>query len=447
MSDELFGSLRDRIQAYFNTGDPKAVLAPETLADAAQLMLLAGERSYAVVGTLHWIRGQSLPEQERGADFHAAVCLFSVLNTTQPGLIPTPLRSAFAMRPPNVEPLHEILHAVGAALFAEFARARTRDLLDRAIVLFHRAVEAAPHADPSRAAMEFNLGSALSSRFDLTGDTSELSTAIGAMRRAADAIAEEHPGRGQLWFTLGIALARRFNVLHDLADLDACEAALIKASAGYPDQAELARNLEAVRTARTQVIAGAVPAQAGGGALSNQGLVHQEAGRLDEAVSCYLDALPLLRAAGDRVNEGRTLNNLGTTYRLLGRYKESAEQHEAAVAILRELGDQLSTGRTLTNLGVAYRLLGRQDESLGSLAEALQLLRSCGDLQCEGTTLVNLGATYATLGRAEEAIRSFEQAAAIFEQIGNQVGRAQALEGLAWVFDTLGRPEDATRWR
>lgn len=433
MSNELFGSLRDRIQAYFDTGDPEEVLTPEMLVDAAQLMLLAGERSYAVVGMLHWLRSQLLPAEQRDADFYAAVCLFSVLNTTQPGLIPTALRNAFIDQPPDAQPAHEILHAIGAALLAEFRRARAPELLDRAITLFYRAVAEAPSAGPNRAVMEFNLGSALSYRFDLTGEVTELSVAIGAMRRAAHAIPEEHPGRGQIWFTLGSALARRFNVLRDPADLDACETALIKASAGYPDQAELARSREAVREARARLVGGEAPAIAHGGALSNRGLVHQEAGRLDEAVSCYVEALSLLRAAGERNDEACTLNNLGTTYRLLGRYQESAAQHEAAVAILRELGDQLSAGRTLSNLGAAYRLLGRLDESLGSLTEALHLLRRCGDLQCEGTTLLNLGATYATQERAEEAIQSFEQAAAIFEQLGNQATRVQALECAAAV--------------
>lgn len=447
MSDELFRSLQDRIQGYLDTGKAEAVLAPEALADGAQLLLAAGERSHAVVGMLHWIRSQHLPEEQRGADLQAALCMFSALHATEPGLVPGPLRQAFVEQPPEVQPAHEILHAVGAALLGELGRARAPELLDRAIALFQRAVEAAPRAEPGRAVMEFNLGSALSARFDRTGDLADLNTAIGAMRRAADAVAGDHPGRGQMGFTLGGALARRFNLLHDPADLEACEAALLQAADGYPDQAGLAQSLEAIRAARAQITGSEAPAGARGGALSNQGLLHQEAGRLAEAVACYEEALPLLRAAGDRTNEGRTLNNLGTSYRLLGRHQEAAQQHEAAVAILRALGDQLSVGRTLSNLGVAYRLLGRLDESLGSLREALELLRSCGDLQCEGTTLVNLGGTYATLGRAEEAIQSFEEAAGIFERIGNQAGRAQTLEILARVLDALERPEEAARCR
>lgn len=445
MSDELFGSLRDRIQSHLETGDPGEVLTPEMLADAAQLVLLVGERSYAVIAMLHWIRGQLLPAAQRDADFHAAVCLFSVLHSTQPAVLPPALRTAFLQRPPDVQPAHEILHAIGAAVLAEFRRARVRDLLDHAILLFQRAVEAAPGADPSRAIMEFNLGSALSGRFELTGEVTQLGVAIGAMRRAAHAIPEEHPGRGLIWFTLGSALARRFNVLRDLTDLDASEAALIKAGAGYPDQAELAQNLAAVRQAWAQAVAGDTPVVADGGALSNRGLVHQEAGRLDEAASCYMEALSLLRAAGDRNNEACTLNNLGTTYRLLGRYQESAKQHEAAVAILRELGDQLSAGRTLSNLGVAYRLLGRLDESLGGLTEALHLLRRCGDLQCEGTTQMNLGATYAALWRAEEAIQGFQNAAEIFERIGNEAARAQALECVAAVMTRKGDSRTQSR--
>ena len=184
-AEQLFTILRDLVQECIATGRLEQVLAPTTILNASRLLLVPEQASavtYAVIGMVLWLRSNHLPSST--ADFHAAFCLFTHAYKRDPRLVPEPLRTTFAERPPGVEPISEVWHSVAVTLVEEFRRDGGGLLLDAAILLIEAARRAAPLDDPSRAVMQYNLGSTLETRFDLTKDLGDLDAGITALRSA-----------------------------------------------------------------------------------------------------------------------------------------------------------------------------------------------------------------------------------------------------------------------
>ena len=65
----------------------------------------------------------------------------------------------------------------------------------------------------------------------------------------------------------------------------------------------------------------------------------------------YEQALPLLRAVGDRGGEATTLNNIGAVHSALGEQARALEYYEQALPLLRAVGDRGGEATTLNNIG------------------------------------------------------------------------------------------------
>jgi tetratricopeptide (TPR) repeat protein len=82
-------------------------------------------------------------------------------------------------------------------------------------------------------------------------------------------------------------------------------------------------------------------------------LTYSDLRRLDEAIDCYRQALPIFREVGEPHFAGGVLNNIGDTYRALGRLNEAIDSLEEALKVHREIRDRWSEGEALQFLGLA----------------------------------------------------------------------------------------------
>jgi tetratricopeptide (TPR) repeat protein len=76
-----------------------------------------------------------------------------------------------------------------------------------------------------------------------------------------------------------------------------------------------------------------------------------------------------------------TLNTLGVAYRALGRLEEAVTCYQNALVICRETGDRYGEGQTVDNLGDAYQDLGQLDRAAACWQDAAQAMRDVGDHQ------------------------------------------------------------------
>ena len=142
--------------------------------------------------------------------------------------------------------------------------------------------------------------------------------------------------------------------------------------AGYPDAAltELDRAAErAPRELRGQV-------------LVQRALIHIRVGRFEEALDDSRRALPLLRRAGDRLNEARLLSNRGVLHAYRSELALAETDLNKALHLYGLLESEIAAAQVLHNLGYVSALQGdvpaalrRYDQAARHFAERGWALR------------------------------------------------------------------------
>ena len=84
--------------------------------------------------------------------------------------------------------------------------------------------------------------------------------------------------------------------------------------------------------------------------LNNIGAVYDALGEKQKALDFYNQALPILRAVGDRGVEATTLNNIGRVYDALGEKQKALDYYNQALPISRAVGDPYLEATILNNI-------------------------------------------------------------------------------------------------
>ena len=73
--------------------------------------------------------------------------------------------------------------------------------------------------------------------------------------------------------------------------------------------------------------------------FNNIGNLCQRAGRYDESLKHYRNALSIYREIGDRRCEADALNNIGAAFYHAGHYGEALSHHQKALVLAHELAE------------------------------------------------------------------------------------------------------------
>ncbi|PRY29198.1 tetratricopeptide (TPR) repeat protein [Umezawaea tangerina] len=213
--------------------------------------------------------------------------------------------------------------------------------------------------------------------------------------------------------------------------------------------------------------------------LNNLGNAHLDQRTLDDASTCYAEALEIRRRLDDLIGQlwshiglGRTLqaggqheaaalhylqaqgisaerddrwawaittSYLGDTYRARGQYDNALHELEQGVAVLQDLGDQLAESCALDKIADVHRDRGDWQAALEYLNRALTFSANTADLWSRATVLRKLGFVHLELGDPASARSAWEEALVHFEELGDR----RALDIQAEI-DALGRPDAST---
>lgn len=148
-------------------------------------------------------------------------------------------------------------------------------------------------------------------------------------------------------------------------------------------------------------------------ALSLAGLIALNQGELSSAERWIVSALELSRATDRRSEQATQWNNLGLVYQRAGRLDEAVKVFRDALAIDTELASLEGRAYDLRNLAGALRLAGDYPAALAHVTEALEASRKIGNRFNELNSLFVQGEVLMAMQRAPQASEAFVQAAAL----------------------------------
>ncbi|PWR12443.1 hypothetical protein DKT68_03175 [Micromonospora acroterricola] len=259
--------LRERLDGFAATTDPRAVLDSGAIRDAEAVVGFVTAaptdgplpepvaEGFFLLACLHWYRYQLLPEGEDAEDLGQAVALTEFLLRFAPERVPPPLLALLhAHRPPSAAGRVPGPRAAGdptsvpagsgpgpgrgrrtagaadgeaRALFVEAvmlmaAAENNRDYrgADRAAALLRRAVDGTPVGEPERLHYLSALGKVHRDQFQHLGRRRALPPAIEVHRESLESTSTGDPERPVRLFNLGNVLGDRYEVDGAPADLD-----------------------------------------------------------------------------------------------------------------------------------------------------------------------------------------------------------------------------------
>lgn len=404
-------SLRRRLKAWEQDGDPTGVLDPEAPAEAERLwrqtaLIEAVQMTFAAsIGRLHWHRYLLLDEPDDDQDWVSAGFLTSVVRERTPQLLPglvAPLLKAAESTNPSTHPQRaaKIAFALLDQGLVEDAR-----ILDRVIALLRPSAEIAAGAPEWQISAVNNLGNALGARHERFHDPADLDEAIEVLRRAAGVSDDSDTYRPAFLGNLCAHLCLRFERNGAPADLDEAVAAGSAAVALLPDGHPWKRGVEAnlgqARRFMSMVQSGPDPLGLIAGELGESGLrslrTHTESPdprRLDRSIHLLRMATTTVSAAPDPEHLDGLAAALSMRYR---HQRQQADLDEALAVFDRAFAlaapDDPAQATRLQNYALAVLLRHSATAQPEDLDLAIRLLRRTADLSPSSLRAwTNLGA-------------------------------------------------------
>ena len=190
--------------------------------------------------------------------------------------------------------------------------------------------------------------------------------------------------------------------------------ALVLLQSGYPEAAQAELDKASERAPR--VLSGQV--------LLQRALIHIRTGRFDEALDDSRRALPLLRRAGDKLNEARLLSNRGILHAYRNELGLAVSDLNRALGLYRGLNGEISAAQVQHNLGYVAALKGDVPAALRLYDEAGRPFGAQG--LAAPALAVDRAELFLSVRLLPEARGQIEAAVAALEAAGNFLDLAEA---------------------
>jgi CHAT domain-containing protein/tetratricopeptide (TPR) repeat protein len=187
---------------------------------------------------------------------------------------------------------------------------------------------------------------------------------------------------------------------------------------------------------------GAAPVSDAGRGASAAAAAEQEAGRHEQALAQWKEALAQADSAGDAAARARAHLGLGTSYVALGRPGPALEQLRRAEALAAASGDPRLTIGVTAAIGNAEVLAGRP-EGRATLGRALAQAEQAGARDLAARVGNDLASVLAGSGERQRAIELYRSALAGARAAGDDALTAQVAVNLARALQAVGRAQEA----
>ncbi len=143
---------------------------------------------------------------------------------------------------------------------------------------------------------------------------------------------------------------------------------------------------------------------------------------LRKAIMQFERSLQLSQTAKALDKQALSALALGRIYSALGEKQQALESYNQALPLLRAVGDRGGEAVTLNNIGRVYDDLGEKQKALDYYNQALPLYRAVGDRDGEAKTLNNVAFVLADQKQPQLAIVFFKQSVSLYESLRQNLG-------------------------
>ncbi|MFZ0301947.1 MAG: CHAT domain-containing protein [Terracidiphilus sp.] len=179
--------------------------------------------------------------------------------------------------------------------------------------------------------------------------------------------------------------------------------------------------------------------QVEGETWSNIGVIYADLGDWDQAENAYRQALPVLEAASDGVNEIEVTGKMAEAEAHAGRLEAAERDYSAAIARTDKLGLLRQKTHLLVGLARADAALGEtgagREQQLATarsfFEQAETEARTIHQIDGEAEALAGLGDLASATGKGTDARAAYDRSAKLWEQIPNEMEAARAEANLA----------------
>ena len=176
-------------------------------------------------------------------------------------------------------------------------------------------------------------------------------------------------------------------------------------------------------------------------ALNNLGAVYRNLSMLENALSCYQEALHICNAMESPYLHGKatSLNNMGVISLYFKQIEQALELFEQALPVQQAIQDRSEEARTLMNTGRVYDIQKRSDDAYQRYQQALRIFQETGDREGQAAVYNQLGIYYTKKPEKtpekkralrQEAEKQHMSALRIFQEIGDREQEAITLQRL-----------------
>lgn len=183
---------------------------------------------------------------------------------------------------------------------------------------------------------------------------------------------------------------------------------------------------------------------------------------IQDAISKYNNAYPLLFASDKRREAAAALEAAGDLHFVLSEYHEGIAAYNKAIQLWRALRDEVGLAGALTKIGHTYIYLGENQLALSHLQRARAFLNKRGEtkgdrerIRKEAQLANSIGEVYYSLSDVKIALSSFNRALALWTSVEDRDGEALAHLNLGYLNFNFGNlnaaqshyQEASSRWQ
>ncbi|HQR36139.1 MAG TPA: CHAT domain-containing protein [Blastocatellia bacterium] len=172
------------------------------------------------------------------------------------------------------------------------------------------------------------------------------------------------------------------------------------------------------------------------------GLAYTEIGKMSQAREAFQQGLVIFRELGDQQGAGKILNMLGDTYTRES-LRVTLDSYLQAAPLLQAAGDIQFEADVRTSMGLAWLLLGEPQQAFAALNRALVLTPLLPWADPKASALDNLSKVHHAAGDYQKALDTQYEALALRQSIGSTEGAANSLHYLAVTYLELGETQRA----